>query len=113
MTAIDYIREKFRAFGITESEILDMAIDCGLVLTDDVSAENIQQIGVAMVHGLEELLFAPRQNSVNESGFSVNWDFGELSKYYMWLCRKYGIAISDETKEALGLSMIIDRSNTW
>lgn len=113
MTIADYIREKLRAFGVTEAQLLDAFIGQDFDGSTEVSSDNFQQVGISMIGILEELLFAPRQQSVNENGFSVSWDFTGLSKYYLWMCRKYGVTPKQETVEALGISMIIDKSDCW
>lgn len=113
MTVKDYITEKFRAFGITDAQLLDMEIYCGFPITEDYSLENEPKVGVAMTRILEELILAPRQSSVNESGFSQSWNFDNVAKWYLYLCKKYGVTVSDEMKSVLGLSMIIDRTSDW
>ena len=67
----------------------------------------------AMISVIEELMLAPYMSNVNENGFSVSWDYSRIGQYYMWLCRKYGVAPDDEVVAALGLSTITDKSDIW
>lgn len=113
MKAAQYICGKLRAFGVTDAQLLDMYLTHGVDPDSEVTADNADAIGTAMTHMLEELILAPYQKSVSESGFSVSWDFANVSKYYLWLCNRYGLKPSSEVKEALGISMIMDRTGTW
>ena len=66
-----------------------------------------------MISVIEELMLAPCMSNVNENGFSVSWDYSRIGQYYMWLCRKYGVAPDNEVVAALGLSTITDKSDIW
>jgi hypothetical protein len=58
-------------------------------------------------------VLAPRLQSVNESGFSLSWDFATLGKYYLWLCRRYGVSADSDTLQLLGISTITDKTDIW
>lgn len=113
MTIRAYISDKLRAFGVSGSQFADVALTCGLDPDAEVDAANAQSVGVAMCGVLEEMLLAPRQSNVNESGFSVSWDFSAAGKYYLWLCRRYGVTPDDEVVALLGISTITDRTDRW
>lgn len=112
MTIREYITQKFRAFNLTDADILDIS---GCVNPEDtyLPSENATEAGKAMVSLLEGILLSPIMNSVNENGFSVSWDYSKAGQYYMWLCRKYGIDPNTDVVAALGLSTISDKSDIW
>lgn len=114
MTVREYISQKFAAFGnVSEVQLLDMSLTGGFDLADEYNDSNARSVGMAMAACIEELVFAPKIKSVNESGFSVSWDFDSLGKYYLWLCRKWGVIPNEDVVGMLGISMIIDRTNCW
>lgn len=114
MTIGEYISQKFAAFGnLSEAQLLDMSLAGGFGLDDEYETENAGIVGKAMVAGIEELVFAPKLKSVSESEISFSWDYEGLGKYYLWLCRKWGVAPNDEAAGMLGISMIIDRTDSW
>lgn len=113
MTTGDYIKEKLRAFGVTEAQLLDVFIGKDFSPEEDVTSENMNSVGLAIVGLVEELVHAPYQSNINENGFSMSWDFSGMGKYYLWLCRRYGAKPSQDTLESLGVSMIIDKSDCW
>lgn len=109
MTVRDCIREKLRAFGISEALMPVAAIS----LDADISDIDEVQFGKALTGVFEEAILAPKQTSVSESGFSVSWDFSGAGRYYLWMCRKYGVTPAPEVQQAAGLSTITDRTDTW
>lgn len=109
----DYISQKFRAWNITDAHLLDVTLSTDLDLEEIYLPEDEKKVGVAMIHLIEELILAPHLGNVNENGFSVSWDYSKIGQYYMWLCRKYGVAPDDEVVAALGLSTITDKSDIW
>lgn len=113
MTIRAYISDKLRAFGISEAQLVDMSLSSGLDLESDVSEADATKVGVALTQTLEEVILAPKMTNVNESGFSVSWDFNSVGKYYLWLCKRWGLTPDDDVLSMLGLSTIIDRTNIW
>lgn len=113
MTVKEYIKDKLTAFKIQESLMADLIINARLDGDAYYDASNQQAVGVAMCHMVEELIFMPKLSSVNENGFSVNWDYSSLGQYYLWLCRKWKVNPDKDTLAALGLSVIIDRTSIW
>lgn len=110
MTIRDYILEKMQPFGIiSEGALLDM----NLPLDADYSQEVSQEVGIALTHFIEEKVLSPFVSSVNESGFSMSWDYSNLGKYYMWLCQKWGVKPNENVLSMAGISMISDVSNLW
>lgn len=114
MTIRDYISQKLAAFGnLSEAQLLDMALAGKFNLDDECGERNLKAVGIGMICGIEELVFSPKMKSVSESGFSMSWDYDGLGKYYLWLCRKWGIVPKENVINMLGISMIIDRTNCW
>jgi len=114
MTISAYISQKLQPFGtVSEAQLLDMSLSGGFNLDEEYSDGNAISVGVGMTSFIEELAFAPKLSSVNESGFSMSWDFSGLGKYYLWLCQKYGITPNSEVAELLGISAIIDKTDCW
>lgn len=114
MTIREYISQKLNAFGtISEAQLLDMSLSGKFSLEDEYNEGNVRSVGIAMAGGIEELVLVPKMKSVSESGFSVSWDYDGLGKYYLWLCRKWGVTPNEEVVGMLGISMVIDRTNCW
>ncbi len=107
----EYISQKLRAWNITDAQLAD--ISSGIDLDEEYTSDNSQVVGKAMISVIEELMLAPYMSNVNENGFSVSWDYSKIGQYYMWLCRKYGVAPDNEVVAALGLSTITDKSDIW
>lgn len=107
----EYISQKLRAWNITDAQLED--ISSGIDLDEEYTSDNFQVVGKAIISVIEELMLAPYMSNVNENGFSVSWDYSRIGQYYMWLCRKYGVAPDDEVVAALGLSTITDKSDIW
>ena len=111
MSIREYISQKFQAWNITMSYLMDICLD--LNLDDEYTPEVSDSVGKAMVSIIEELMLAPSMSQVNENGFSVSWDYSRIGQYYMWLCRKYGVDPNTDVMAALGLSTITDMSDIW
>lgn len=113
MTNREYIYEKLKAFGITEAQLLDISVYGNINLDDEYTRETVSAVGIGMAQGLAELILAPKMSNISENGFSVSWDFANIGKYYLWLCRKWGLTPDDEVIEATGLNVIKDKSDIW
>ena len=111
MSIREYISQKFQAWNITMSHLMDIGLD--LDLDDEYTPAVSDSVGKAMVSIIEELMLAPSMSQVNENGFSVSWDYSRIGQYYMWLCRKYGVDPNTDVMAALGLSTITDMSDIW
>lgn len=114
MTIREYISQKFVSFGeLSEAQLLDMSLTGHFSLEDEYNDDVAQSVGTAMIGGIEELVFSPKMKSVSENGFSISWDYGELGKYYLWLCRRWRVTPNQDVLDMLGVSMIIDRTDIW
>ena len=107
----EYISQKLRAWNITDAQLVDIS-PC-IDLEEEYTSDDAQVVGKAMISVIEARMLAPYMSNVNENGFSVSWDYSRIGQYYMWICRKYGVAPDDEVVAALGLSTITDKSDIW
>lgn len=87
----EYISSKFQSFGIqvSEADLLDMSLNARVNTEDDVDADVIDNISVAIARFIPSLLLRP--TSINESGFSMSWNIQGVKDYYSLLCKKYGL----------------------
>lgn len=109
MTVGEYISSVLVGLQIPEAFMVDAGIDTSATYTTDM----YDAVGAAMVGMLGGLILAPYVKSVNENGFSMSWDRDSLGKYYLWLCKRYGITPDKEVVALLGMNTIIDISDTW
>lgn len=107
MTNREYIVQKLQGLNVTDAALADMGIDLD---ADYVPGEEIGRKIVALI---EELILAPSLTNVSESGFSMSWDKSSVGKWYMCLCKKYGVTPDKDVIPLLGISMIIDISDQW
>lgn len=111
MTIREYMSTKLQAFNITEAQLLDIQRQYDLVLDDDIETLPDDRIGAVLAGTMEELILAPRVKNISENGFSITFDYESASKYYLFLCRRYGIKPNDL---ALGdMSTITDKTSIW
>lgn len=91
MIVREYISSKFQSFGIqvSEADLLDMSLNARVNIEDDVDADVIDNISVAIAQFIPSLLLRP--TSINESGFSMSWNSQGVKDYYSLLCKKYGL----------------------
>lgn len=91
MNVRKYISDKFKSFGIqvSEADLLDMSLNARVNIEDDVDADVIDNISVAIARFIPSLLLRP--TSINESGFSMSWNTQGVKDYYSLLCKKYGL----------------------
>lgn len=91
MNVRDYISSKFQSFGIqvSEADLLDMSLNARVNIEDDVDADVIDNISVAIARFIPSLLLRP--TSIYESGFSMSWNTQGVKDYYSLLCKKYGL----------------------
>ncbi|WP_314712455.1 DUF6706 family protein [Prevotella pallens] len=91
MIVREYISSKFQSFGIqvSEADLLDMSLNARVNIEDDVDADVIDNISVAIARFIPSLLLRP--SSINESGFSMSWNTQGVKDYYSLLCKKYGL----------------------
>lgn len=113
MTVREYLSDKLRAFGITEAWLDDSSRSAGIAMDGDMAEYDPVVIGRALTVMIEELILAPRISNVSESGFSMSWDFSNLAKYYIWLCKRWGVPRNEDVVAMAGISSIIDKSDIW
>lgn len=113
MTIREYVSQKLRAFNLTEADLADITMSLGVALDDEYTPEVASSVGKAMASALAELVLAPRLSNVNEGGFSMSWDFADIGKYYVYLCKKWGVPVNDDVLVATGISAIINRTDCW
>ena len=91
MNVRKYISDKFQSFGIqvSDADLLDMSLNAKIDIDDDVTAEGLDAISVAIARFIPSLLLRP--TSINESGFSMSWNTQGVKDYYSLLCKKYGL----------------------
>ncbi len=91
MSIKEYISSKFQSFGIqvSEADLLDMSLNARVNIEDNVDADVIDNISVAIARFIPSLLLRP--SSINESGFSMSWNTQGVKDYYSLLCKKYGL----------------------
>jgi len=91
MNIKEYISSKFQSFGIqvSEADLLDMSLNARVNIEDDVDADVIDNISVAIARFIPSLLLRP--TSINESDFSMSWNTQGVKDYYSLLCKKYGL----------------------
>lgn len=66
-----------------------MSLNARVNIEDDVDADVIDNISVAIAQFIPSLLLRP--TSINESGFSMSWNTQGVKEYYSLLCKKYGL----------------------
>lgn len=91
MKVREYISSKYQSFGInlSEADLLDMAQDAKVELSDEVTQSNNTPIKVAIVTYIPTLLL--RATSINESGFSMSWNIDGIKDYYSLMCKQLGL----------------------
>ena len=91
MNVREYISDKFQSFGIqvSEADLLDMSLNAKIDIDDDVTADGLDAISVAIARFIPSLLL--RATSISESGFSMSWNIQGIKDYYYLLCKQYGL----------------------
>lgn len=91
MNVRKYISDKFQSFGIqvSEADLLDMSLNAKMDVDDEVTADGLDAISVAIARFIPSLLL--RATSISESGFSMSWNPQGLKDYYSLLCKQYGL----------------------
>lgn len=112
MTVKEYMTGALAGFGVPETVFADLSV-AGLALDEEYSAADATAVGKGLVSALEALMSSPRRTDVSENGFSESWDYSGVGRYYLWLCRRYGVTPSDEALSAAGVSAVIDISDKW
>ena len=66
-----------------------MSLNAKMDVDDDVTADGLDAISVAIARFIPSLLL--RATSISESGFSMSWNIQGIKDYYSLLCRQYGL----------------------
>ena len=109
MTNGEYIRQKLQAFDVNEAILADLSSGVNL----DAPYTGEPSVGKALIKALEELILQPYLSNVSESGFSVSWNRDNVGRWYRYLCKKYGVTPNPSTLAQVGVSSIIDISDSW
>lgn len=91
----------------------DFMVSLGVSLDDEYTFDMASSVGKAMVSSIEELILAPHLSNVSEGGFSMSWDYSNLGKYYLFLCKKWGTPVNNDVLASSGISAIIDQTDCW
>ena len=113
MTIKEYITQRLQAFQITEADFANYVLPEGTTLDSEYTAENADSVNKSLIGIVEWMVFQPHLKGISESGFSIDWDYTQLGKYYLWLCKKYGVTPNADVLALLDLSTIQDRTNIW
>ena len=108
MTVKEYISGKLAAFHVGESQLADIVLS-DINPDEEYTRDNADAVGRCMIDILVELMCAPYQKSINENGFSVSWDMDNMWRWYLWLCKKYGV--TPDYALVPGLNSIIEISD--
>jgi len=109
MTVREYIASLLPGLTIPDAFLADMGVDPDL----DYDNSMFMTVGQGLCSVLGGIILAPRVRSVNENGFSMSWDNDLLGKYYLWLCKRYGITPDPDVVALLGVNAVIDITDTW
>lgn len=109
MTVKEYITSLLQGLTIPDAYLVDMGVN----LDAEYDSSMYLSLGQSLCSVLAGIILAPRVKTVNENGFSMSWDTDTLGKYYLWLCKRYGVNPDPEVAAMLGLNSIIDISDTW
>lgn len=114
MTIREYISGRFSEMGLTVSEA-DFAdiMAGGLDIEGTYDGSVTREVGVALIPFIAEYVMKPKTKAVSEGGVSVSWEYGDLVKWYMWLCKRYGITPDDDLLALSGISTLTDISDRW
>ena len=109
MTVREYIVSLTPGITIPDAYLVDMGVN----LDQEYDSSMFLTVGQKFCSVLGGIILAPRVKSVNENGFSMSWDTESLGKYYLWLCKRYGVTPDPEVVALLGINAIIDITDTW
>lgn len=107
MNVREYICSLLKGIDIPEAYLVDTGLDLEQEYSPDM------KIGSAVVNLVGGIINMVAVQSVSENGFSMSWDTSRLGKLYAWLCKKYGIQPDPDVLSLVGVSAIIDITDTW
>lgn len=112
MTVREYITDALTGFKIPASVFADLDLS-GLDLEDEYSKDNYAEVGKGIVSALESMMFSPRRTNISENGFSESWNYADMGKMYVRLCKRYGLTPSDDVLEMSGISTVTEKTDIW
>lgn len=109
MVITDYIKSKFRTFGIemSEADLLDVWTNDDA----DITADNKTEVEIAIAGFIPQLMIRP--TSVSEGDYRVSFDVQAVKDYYAFLCKKYDLIDLLNSKNQSDISVISDASEMW
>lgn len=111
MTNWEYVQIKLKAWNVDCSQALPVFTARGV--NPDSEYDNGADVQNVLLDLVEESCLAPYLKNVNENGFSVSWDYSNVGRYYLWLCKRLGRTPDNDVLAALGISSITDKSDIW
>ena len=85
----------------------------GLDIGSDYGPDVVSEVGVALIPFIAEYITRPKPKSVSEGGLSISWEYGDLAKWYLWLCKRFGVTPDDDILALSGINTLIDISDKW
>lgn len=107
MTVKEYIASLLTGLKVPEAFYADMDLNL------DEEYVKGMAVGPAVVSAMEGLINSPMTTNVSENGFSMSWDRKNLGKYYLWLCKHFGIKPDNEILALCGIHALIDMTDSW
>ena len=84
MLVTDYIKKKFQSFGIQMSEADLFDVWTAENEDDEISSENKEDVELAIVGFIPQLLIRP--TSISEGDYKVDFNVQAMKDYYAFLC---------------------------
>lgn len=109
MTIREFVEGNFRGLEITDAMLIGAGIEDVEEDFDGVTTT----IATALCEICKQMMFAPIRTNISENGFSESWSTDRLGKYYLYLCRRYGIKPDPDVLPSSGESRITDRTANW
>lgn len=114
MTIKEYISGRFSEMGLSVSEADFADLEAGgLEIDNDYDSATVDEVGIALIPFIAEYVMKPKPKAVSEGGVSISWEYGDLVKWYMWLCKKFGVTPDDDLLALSGISTLKDISDQW
>lgn len=112
MTIAEQIKAVFSSLGtMTDEGALLFAVDNNLDAVAEATDETLKTISTAFDSFITT--YAMRSSSVSENGFSMSWSGAQRKGNLLLMLSKYGIKLTAESAQQLGLSVIQDKTNLW
>lgn len=114
MTIREYISGRFSEMGLTvsEADFADLEAE-GLDIENEYDSDTVREVGMALIPFIAEYVMKPKAKSVSEGGVSISWEYGDLIKWYLWLCKKFGVTPDEDLLALSGINTLKDISDQW